>query len=457
MWTKQDPKSNSVPSAVVIGLGRNSISCAAYLIDEGWDVEMLDVKPHPQLERLVESELPGIAIHTEVDSHAFMNAELVVMTRAMTGLYSEVVELARNYGCRTITSLELFFECSKKPIVTIVGNNGKSTVLALVDAIANFQGRATCIDAKNGYPFLDLLDAAQPDAYILELSTQQLAQVGSVGPDIVAILNHSADQAAGNGSTPSIDIMTRVASDAGMLVLNRDDSVISRMGIKGASIEFGRSEPERDSDYGILTQGTSRWIAKGTEKLIKIDHCELQGSHNELNILAACAVVDAVGYSVTVARSTVKKFRGLPYSCEDEGQRNGIRWVNDARSTNVDSTIAAIENSNEHVVLIAGGLSQGDDFSKITRKVNGKLRGCVLFGRDGWKLDQSFDGVKNKELVDSIDDAIVAAEQIASEGDCVVFSPGCVSHDMFSDYEQRGESFSQALKTHFDDSSTDTI
>ena len=88
--------------------------------------------------------------------------------------------------------------------------------------------------------------------------------------------------------------------------------------------------------------------------------------------------------------------------------------------------------------------------------VYGKLIGCVLFGRDGWKLDQSFDGVKTKELVDSIDDAITVAEQIASEGDCVVFSPGCVSHDMFSDYEQRGESFSEALKTHFDDSGTNT-
>ncbi len=457
MWTTQNTENNSVPNAVVVGLGKNSISCAAYLIDEGWDVEMLDVKPHPQLERLVESELPGIMIHTEVDPHPFMNAELVVMTRAMTGLYSEVVDLASNYGCRTMTSLELFFECSNKPIVTIVGNNGKSTVLALVNAIANCQGQATCIDAKNGYPFLDLLDANQPDAYILELSSQQLAQVQSVGPDIVAILNQTEDQATDNGTAPSTEVMTRVASNARMSIVNRDDPVISRMGVGGAGIEFGRSIPKRDSDYGILTVGTSRWIAKGTEKLINLDHCELQGSHNELNILAACAVADAVGYTVSAARSTIKKFKGLPYSCEDEGRRNGIRWVNDARSTNVDSTIAAIENSKEHVVLIAGGLSQGDDFSKITRKVNGKLRGCVLFGRDGWKLDQSFDGVKKKELVESIDDAITAAEQIASEGDCVVFSPGCVSHDMFSDYEQRGETFSQALKTHFDDSGTNTI
>ena len=161
-------------------------------------------------------------------------------------------------------------------------------------------------------------------------------------------------------------------------------------------------------------------------------------------------------FSVTAARQAIINFKGLPYSCEDEGKMNGIRWLNDSRSTNVDAAIAAIEYSDEPVVLIAGGLSQGDDFSKITEKVNGKLRGCVLFGRDSWQIGKSFNGIKNKELVEDIDDAIAVAEQIASEGDCVVFSPGCVSHDMFTDYEQRGESFSQALRSHFDDSGSDT-
>ena len=80
MMTTNKSESNSVPNAVIVGLGKNSNACAAYLIDEGWDVEMLDVKPHPQLERLTESELPGIMIHTEIDAYVFMNADLVVMS-----------------------------------------------------------------------------------------------------------------------------------------------------------------------------------------------------------------------------------------------------------------------------------------------------------------------------------------------------------------------------------------
>ena len=456
MRTTNKSDSNSVPNAVIVGLGKNSNACAAYLIDEGWDVEMLDIKPHPQLERLTESELPGIMIHTEIDAHVFMNADLVVMSRTTTGPYAEVLELAEQYGCRTVTSLEFFFECSEKPTAAIVGNNGKSTVLTLVQTIAKRQGQIACIDAKNGYPFLELLDDHQPDIYILELTAQQLSQVQSVSPDIVTILNHTTDQLQSNGSASCIQDMARVAGNSKVSVINRDDPTVSRIASPGTRIEFSRSEPESDSDYGIVTYKSARWIAKGSDRLIRLDDCELRGNHNELNILAACAITDAAGFSVTAARQAIINFKGLPYSCEDEGKMNGIRWLNDSRSTNVDAAIAAIEYSDEPVVLIAGGLSQGDDFSKITEKVNGKLRGCVLFGRDSWQIGKSFNGIKNKELVEDIDDAIAVAEQIASEGDCVVFSPGCVSHDMFTDYEQRGESFSQALRSHFDDSGSDT-
>ena len=456
MRTTNKTECNSVPNAVIVGLGKNSIACAAYLIDEGWDVEMLDVKPHPQLERLTESELPGIMIHAEIDAHVFMNADLVVMSRAASGPYAEVLELAGQYECRTVTSLEFFFECSKKPTAAIVGSNGKSTVLALVKAIAKRQGQIACIDAKNGYPFLELLDENQPDIYILELTAQQLTQVQSVSPEIVAILNHTTDHLQSNGNASCIQDMARVANGSRVSIVNRDDSAVSQIASSGTRIEFSRSEPRSDSDYGIVTHKSSRWIVKGGDRLIRLDDCELRGNHNELNILAACAIIDAAEFSVSAARQAITNFKGLPYSCEDEGKMNGIRWLNDSRSTNVDAAIAAIEYSDEPVVLIAGGLSQGDDFSKITEKVNGKLRGCVLFGRDSWEIGKSFNGIKNKELVDDIDDAIAVAEQIASEGDCVVFSPGCVSHDMFTDYEQRGESFSQALRSHFDDSGSNT-
>lgn len=456
MGTTKKSQCNSTPNAVVVGLGKNSNACAAYLIDQGWDVEMLDVKPHPQLERLTESELPGIMIHTELGDHVFMNVDLVVMCRTTAGPYAEVLELAAQYGCRIVTSLELFFERSQTPTAAIIGSNGKSTVLALVQEIAKRKGRVACIDAKNGYPFLALLDDHQPDIYILELTAQQLAQMRSASPDIIAILNHATDQVQGNAGTPCSDDMDRVAADAELMIINRDDARVSGITGSGTRIEFGRSEPAADSDFGIMTHKSARWIVKGAQRLIRLDDCALRGNHNELNILAACAIADAAGFAIPAARQAILTFKGLPYSCEDEGKKNGIRWVNDSRSTNVDAAIAAIECSDEPVVLIAGGLSQGDDFSKITQKVNGKLRGCVLFGRDSWQIGESFNGIKNKELVEDIDDAIAVAERIASEGDRVVFSPACVSHDMFSDYEQRGESFSQALRSHFDDSGPDT-
>ena len=454
MSRAQKHASKSHSNAIVVGLGKNGVACAGYLIDEGWDVEIADVKPHPQLERLAESELPGIVIHTEIYPHLFVNADLVVMSRPSTGPYQEALDLATQSGCRTVTSLELFFKRSEKPVVAIVGTNGKSTVLALVQAIAKKQGETACIDAKNGYPFFDLLDDKQPDTYILELTAQQLSQIQSVGPSLVAILNQPIEAVQSNGCASCTDTTTRVLENAEVSVINRDDPVFSQLTLPENSISYGRSAPARDCDYGIVEKGMRRWVVRGEQHVVDLNKCALKGIHNELNILAACAVAEAAGYSAKSSQHAIKNFAGLPFSCEDEGEMNGIHWVNDARSTNVDAAIAAIESSDKPAVLIAGGLSQGEDFSRIPTQVNGKLRGCVLFGRDGKKIGEHFEDVNIMEHVDDIDDAIAVAERIASEGDRVVFSPACVSHDMFTDYQQRGESFSQALRSHFDGSSS---
>ena len=452
MGRKRNTIGKSSSNAVVVGLGKNAIACAAYLIDEGWDVEMLDVKPHPHLERLVESELPGIMIHTAVDRQVLANADLVVISWTTVGASGvEVLELAKRYGSRVVTSLELFIDRSSKPVIAIAGSNGKSTVAALVRSIAESCAKTVCIDSRFGHPILELLNNQQPDAYIVELTPQQLGQIHSVSPDIVALLNcwESREGTMDDGGSLHNEDMERVAGAAAVSIINRDDPVISGMSISGTRIGFGTGKAGSDSDFGVDEEDSNRWGVKGATRLVDFAECALRGRHNELNILAAYAIADAAGFPIERARQAIAQFQSLPYSCDDEGEWNGVRWVNDARSTNVAAAIAAIESAAQPVVLIAGGLSQGDDFSRIARKVNGQLRGCVLFGRDGWEIGKSFNGIQHKEHVENIDDAIAVAEQIASAGDCVVFSPGCASHDMFSDYEQRGESFSQALRSRF--------
>ncbi len=435
--------------AIVVGLGKSGIACASYLIDEGWDVQMADVISRTSLENRVSAMLPGISIHSPIEPDRFFNTDLVVLSCTSAPSNVRIAELARDSGAVVMNSLELFFSRAEKPIISVSGTNGKSSVATLVRSIIEKHRGVVHLGGCRGFPFMELLDKRQTDAYLLELSAPYLEQVDSLASDVAAVLNVSPDHMERYSTVDSyVNSMSKVIRDARTAVLNRDDPIVSGMSTSGTRITFGMNPPDNEGDYGVVDYSGVRWIVRGALKLINLNRCQLSEDHNVMNMLASCAIADAAGYPAKAVRTVVNQFAGLPYRCSTEGEWNGVQWVNDARSTNVGAALAAIQSNTRPVVLIAGGLSKGADFSPIPKQVNGRLRGCVFFGRDRRKISEPFNGGIVKHHVEDVYDAISVANSMTKEGDCVVFSPGCASNDQFSDYEHRGKTFSQALQMH---------
>lgn len=447
---KKSAQSNGYTgNAVVVGLGRSAIACATHLIDNGWDVEMAEVKSQPGLERNVSSLLPGVAINAPFESDLFVGKDLAVLSCTSAPSNLRIARMAKEYGAEVMNSLELFFHCADKPVISITGTNGKSSVTTLVSNIISRYRRVVQLGGCRGYPFMELLKKRQVDAYLLELSAPHLEQVERIQSDVAAVLNVSPDHLERYKSTDAcVGTMAKLISDAKIAVINRDDPIVSDISTTGQRITFGLNSPESEEDYGVVDFSGVNWVVRGDTKLLNLGRCQLSGDHNILNILASCAVADAAGYPVKAVRTAVTNFEGLPYRCSTEGEWNGVRWVNDARSANVGAALAAIQSNKRPVILIAGGLSKGADFSMIPENVNGRIRGCIFFGRDRREISKTFDVTDNvaKHHVEDIYDAISVANSMTKEGDCVVFSPGCASNDQFTDFEHRGKSFSQALQ-----------
>ena len=43
----------------------------------------------------------------------------------------------------------------------------------------------------------------------------------------------------------------------------------------------------------------------------------------------------------------------------------GVKYVNDSKGTNPDSTIKAVQSYNDPIILIAGGYDKGSDFNEL--------------------------------------------------------------------------------------------
>jgi UDP-N-acetylmuramoylalanine--D-glutamate ligase len=124
---------------------------------------------------------------------------------------------------------------------------------------------------------------------------------------------------------------------------------------------------------------------------------------------------------------------------------NNIKFINDSKSTTVDSARWALENIDSPVVLIAGGKHKGVDYGVILDLARKKVRSIILIGEAKERIRSALGESLSTEEALSLEEATEKAYRKAKSGDCVLFSPMCSSFDMFSDYEERGRVFKKAV------------
>ena len=122
-----------------------------------------------------------------------------------------------------------------------------------------------------------------------------------------------------------------------------------------------------------------------------------------------------------------------------------MRYVNDSKGTNVGATLAAVAGVPGPLVVIAGGDGKGQDFSPLRAAFAGKVRAAVLIGRDARALGSALQGASALHYAPTLPAAVERAATLAQPGDTVLLSPACASLDMFRDYAQRGEVFTDAV------------
>ena len=119
------------------------------------------------------------------------------------------------------------------------------------------------------------------------------------------------------------------------------------------------------------------------------------------------------------------------------------------KSTTPESAIVALESFLQPKIIIAGGYDKKISFDELGRKIADSAKAAVLFGQTAGKIKEAILAANPKSkvsIVKSLGEAVSIAQGIATMGDVVILSPGCASYDMFENYQQRGDIFSQLAR-----------
>jgi UDP-N-acetylmuramoylalanine--D-glutamate ligase len=435
---------------LIVGLGKTGLSCARYLSRLGVPLAVTDSREHPPGLEALQQDYPDLAIFPGGFLPEVFEAANQLVVSPGVSLSEPMIQSAKARGIEILGDIELFARAANAPVVAITGSNGKSTVTTLLGEMARMDGRKVAVGGNLGEPALDLLDE-DIELYVLELSSFQLESTWSLTPATATVLNISADHMDRYSDIDDYaSVKSSIYKNAGVAVINRDDAVVQSMGDEAvAKVGFTLAEP-KDNDFGLVEQDGERWLAQGSELLIKASDLRIKGSHNLANALAALALGSAVDLSKQAMLKALRNYAGLPHRTQWVAEKRGLEWYNDSKGTNVGATIAALKgfhsDDESRTVLIVGGESKDADFSDLALVVEEMTRAAILIGRDAPLIEQALQGHTLLVHADSLLEAVNLAADMGQPGDRVLLSPACASFDMFSGFEQRGEAFIDAVE-----------
>jgi len=140
-------------------------------------------------------------------------------------------------------------------------------------------------------------------------------------------------------------------------------------------------------------------------------------------------------------------FQQMEHRMESIANVHGIEFINDSRSTNMNSTWFTLESMSKPVIWIAGGMDAGIDYTQLKPLLGIKVKSIIFLGMDSSYLISSMSDLEIP-LTDAstMEEAVELAYFAGTMGDVILLSPGCPSFDLFKDYEERGNAFKKAVK-----------
>ena len=183
-----------------------------------------------------------------------------------------------------------------------------------------------------------------------------------------------------------------------------------------------------------------------SEERYPLSMIRLSGLHNVENVMAALIAARFAGLAPEAIESAVRDFRGLPHRIEFVREKDGVKYYDDSKGTNVDAVVRALATFSKPVVLLLGGRDKDGDFQTLRPRLQKNVRAVVLFGEARERIAELIgDAAPRVVKTQTMREGVERAAEIAAVGDVVLLSPGCASFDEFKDYKHRGDVFQQTV------------
>ncbi len=443
---------------VILGGGESGTGTALLAQHHGYDVFLSDRGP---LKEVYRDELNAHQIAFEEGGHTeekILNADVVVKSPGIPDTAPLVVAL-KNNQIPVISELEFGFPYLSAKTICITGSNGKTTTTLLTHHILLNAGVKVGLAGNVGKSFARQLIGAQPDWFVIELSSFQLDGMFDFKADIAILTNITPDhldrynyQMENYVASKFRVVQNQTAAE--YFVYNAQDpetlKYMAAHAISATKIPFTLEDiPVGKEIEGAFLQSENINININKNPFImKMTTLALKGKHNLNNSMAAGVAARLLDLRKEVVRESLENFENVEHRLEFVSKVNGVTFINDSKATNVNSAWYALESINTPIVWVAGGQDKGNDYNELLPLVSKRVKAIVCLTKDSAKIRKAFEKVVDT-IIDSTsaEHTVRVAYELSKEGDIVLLSPAYASFDLFENYEDRGRQFKKAVRS----------
>lgn len=366
--------------------------------------------------------------------------------------FDDLLVKAREKNIEIISDIELSYRYLKTDnVVAVTGTNGKTTTTTIVGDILKRKAK-TFVVGNIGRGILEITKEAKKDDFIvIEASSFQLEDTIEFKPHIALLTYVTSDHLDWHKTTENyVKAKLKIFANQDendFAILNYEDrNLAKKYNIKAQKYYFSMEKISEKGSY--FDDGKIYYNdGKNTEEILDVKDLKIPGVHNIKNVMAAIIIAKLFGIDSYTIKRSISSFTGVEHRIEFVRELNGVKYYNDSKGTNPDSTEVAIAAMDGYVILIAGGYDKNSNFDNLIEKSKDKLKTVILLGETADKISNS---CKKSDvefyIVKDLNKAVELAKKLAVKGEDVLLSPACASWDMYSNYEARGRHFKDLVR-----------
>ncbi|MFV0274816.1 MAG: UDP-N-acetylmuramoyl-L-alanine--D-glutamate ligase [Bacilli bacterium] len=434
---------------VILGFGKSGFA-SAKVLSKNNKVTLVDIKCKDKHDKHQIKKLKNLGVTLILGNEPINILEHIDILVKNPGvpLTHKYVSFCEKKDIPVVNEVEIAYSLINKDVtyITITGSNGKTTTCALLYEILKQGTKKVFLTGNIGYSLINIVDEVKDkDIVIVEVSSHQLTNMFDFKSNISVLLNiyqthldffkdydhykYNKARVFNNHTSDELAIINKDNKEA-MDVVNKINSNKKYFSM---------------NDESCLSYVKDNFIWYKKEKIINLDKLKIVGKHNYENIMACVIIAKELNISNDIISNTICLFKGVKHRLELISVINGIKFINDSKSTNMTSSKMAVNALDGNIILLLGGLDRNEEYN-----IDSVVKDCkkvISFGNVTSKIKEECDKI-NIECIscNSIKEAIIKAFKTADNGDLILLSPGFASWDAFDSYEERGIYFKQIVK-----------